>query len=103
MNHLPKAGDVTDLQYIGGNKSFQFSWFPPGQGDFVRLRNVQLGYDFPKHPRQSWWVACFLCAWYEPGPGFGANLGWDPEQGVSSQTNLDVYIPARSHGLNLGL
>ena len=110
MNRWQKAGDVTDIpKYIeGGNKSFQnFSTFYLAKGDFIRLRNVQLGYDFPKHILDKLKVGSLF--FYVRGTNLWTwvkdkNLGWDPEQGVSSQTNLDVYIPRTiTLGLNLGL
>ena len=109
LDRWQKPGDKTDIpKYIeSGNKSFQsFSTFYLAKGDFIRLRNFQVGYDFPKTllSRLRMGSAFFyvrgtnLWTWVKD-----KNLGWDPEQGVSSQTNLDVYIPKTlTFGVNLG-
>jgi hypothetical protein len=109
MDRWQKPGDVTDIpKYIeGGNHNFQnFSSFFLAKGDFVRLRNVQIGYQFPKSLlAKANIVSAFF---YVRGTNVWTkvrdkNLGFDPEQAVSSQTNLDVYIPKTiTVGVNLG-
>jgi TonB-dependent starch-binding outer membrane protein SusC len=110
MDRWQKAGDVTSIpKYIeGGNKSFQsFSTFFLAKGDFIRLRNIQLGYEFPKSILSKLNMSSFF--FYVRGTNLWTwvkdkNLGWDPEQGVASQTNLEVYIPKTiTVGINLGL
>ncbi|GEO11968.1 SusC/RagA family TonB-linked outer membrane protein [Segetibacter aerophilus] len=109
LDRWKNPGDVTDMpKYIyGGNKSFQsFSSFYLNKGDFIRLRNLQVGYTLPKSLLASAHITnAFL---YVRGTNLftwvkDKNLGFDPEQGVSSQTNLDVFIPKTlTIGINLG-
>jgi TonB-dependent starch-binding outer membrane protein SusC len=109
LDRWQKPGDQTDIpKYIeGGNKSFQsFSSFYLAEGDFIRLRNLQIGYDLPKSflsrikvENASFYVrGTNLWTWVKD-----KKLGWDPEEGIASQTNLDVLIPKSiTFGLNLG-
>jgi hypothetical protein len=109
LDRWQKPGDVTDIpRYVyGGNKTFQnFSSFYLNQGDFVRLRNLQVGYELPKSIiTRSFLTNMFF---YVRGTNIWTwvkdkNLPYDPEQGVTSQTNLDVFIPKTvTVGLNLG-
>jgi len=110
LDRWQKAGDVTDMpKYIyGGNNSFNsFSTFYLAKGDFIRLRNLQLGYDIPKTVLNRLKIGSLF--FYVRGSNIWTwvkdkNLGWDPEQGISSQTNLEVYIPkTMTVGINLGL
>jgi hypothetical protein len=109
LDRWQKPGDVTDIpKYIeGGNKSFQsFSTFYLSKGDFIRLRNIQLGYDLPKSLLSK--IKVESASIYVRGVNLWTwvgdkTLGWDPEQGVASQTNLEVLIPKTiTFGLNLG-
>ena len=100
MDRWQKPGDVTDIPKIinGGNKSFQsFSTFYLAEGDFIRLRNLQVGYQVPGNILSKTKVLSSAFV-YVRGTNLwtwvkDSNLGFDPEQGVSSQTNLDVFIP----------
>jgi TonB-linked SusC/RagA family outer membrane protein len=104
-----KAGDNTDVpKYIyGGNKSFNSaSTFYLNKGDFIRLRNVQLGYTVPAGIASKAKLAnafvyvrgTNLFTWVKDD-----NLSFDPEQGSSSQSNLNVFIPKTiTIGLSLG-
>jgi TonB-linked SusC/RagA family outer membrane protein len=109
LDRWQKPGDATDIpKYIeGGNKSFQsFSTFYLSEGDFIRLRNIQLAYDLPKSLLSK--IKVESASFYVRGVNLWTwvgdkTLGWDPEQGVSSQTNLDVLIPKTiTFGVNLG-
>ena len=109
LDRWQKPGDVTDIpKYIeGGNKSFHsFSSVYLAEGDFIRLRNIQLGYDLPKSFLTK--IKVENASFYVRGTNLWTwvgdkKLGWDPEEGVSSQTNLDVLIPkAITFGVNLG-
>jgi hypothetical protein len=109
LDRWQKPGDVTDIpKYVyNGNKSFQsFSTFYLNKGDFIRLRNLQIGYTFPKTilSKINFTNAFFyvrgtnLYTWVKD-----KNLPFDPEQGVTSQTDLDVFVPKTiTVGLNLG-
>jgi TonB-linked SusC/RagA family outer membrane protein len=109
LDRWQKPGDVTDIpKYIeGGNKQFHsFSTVYLAKGDFIRLRNIMFGYDIPKSALSK--LKIESARFYVRGTNVWTwvndkNLGWDPEQGVSSQTNLDVLIPRTvTVGLNLG-
>ncbi len=108
LTRWQKPGDVTDIpKYIeNGNRNFQSaSTFWYNQGDFIRLRNIQLGYNLPKSliSRAKMSSAFFyvrgtnLFTWVKD-----ENLPFDPEQGTGSATNLNVFIPKTvTVGLNL--
>ena len=104
-----KPGDVTDVpKYVyGGNKlANSFSTFYLNKGDYIRLRNIQLGYDVPKTVLSKINIAS--ATFYVRGTNLWTwvkdkNLSFDPEQGVSSQTNLEVFIPKTiTAGVNIG-
>lgn len=109
LGRWQKPGDITDIpKYIAnGNKNFQnFSTFYLNKGDFVRLRNLQVGYNLPKDVLgKIRFSSAFI---YVRGTNLATwvkddNLPFDPEQGTASQTNLNVFIPKTiSVGLNLG-
>jgi len=108
LDRWQKPGDVTDIpKYIeGGNKSFQsFSSVYLAKGDFIRLRNVQFGYNLPKSILSK--AKIDNAFFYVRGTNVWTwvrdkKLGWDPEEGISSQTNLDVFIPKTvTFGVNL--
>ena len=109
LERWQKPGDVTDMpRYVyGGNNSFSsFSTFYLAKGDFIRLRNLQIGYQVPKSILNKLNISSAF--FYVRGANVWTwvkdkNLGWDPEQSVSSQTNLDVFIPKTvTVGINLG-
>ncbi|MBK7884642.1 MAG: TonB-dependent receptor [Chitinophagaceae bacterium] len=109
LDRWQQPGDVTDVpKYVfGGNKLAQnFSTFYLNSGDFVRLRNIQLGYNVPKSALSKLHIgSCFL---YVRGTNLWTwlkddLLPFDPEQGVASETNLQVFIPKTvTVGINLG-
>ena len=104
-----KPGDITDIpKYVyGGNKlANSFSTQYLYKGDYIRLRNLQVGYTFPKVVLDKLKIGSLsayvrgtnLFTWVKD-----KNLPFDPEQGVTSQTNLEVFIPKTiTAGLNLG-
>jgi TonB-dependent starch-binding outer membrane protein SusC len=109
LDRWQKPGDITDVpKYIyNGNKSFQSgSTFYLSEGDFIRLRNIQLGYDLPSTVLSKLKISNLF--FYVRGTNLWTwvkdkNLPFDPEQGVASQQNLDVFIPKTiTVGLNLG-
>jgi len=92
-------GQITDIpKYIyGGNKNFQAaSTFNLSDGSFVRVRDIQLGYDVPKSTLEKLKLGSAniyvrgtnLFTWAKD-----QNLPFDPEQGTGSATNLNVFIP----------
>ena len=108
LDRWQKAGDVTDIpKYVyGGNKNFSnSSTFYLNQGDFVRLREFQLGYNLPKSllakaniSNVNFYVrGTNLFTWVKD-----KNMPFDPEQGTGSATNLNVFIPKTvTVGLNI--
>ncbi len=108
MDRWQKPGDVTDIpKYIyNGNKNFQSAstmWL--NKGDFIRLRNLQLGYSLPKDILSK--VKISSAQFYVRGTNFftwvkDKNLPFDPEQGTTSATNLNVFIPkSLTAGVNI--
>ena len=108
LDRWQKPGDVSDIpRYVeGGNKSFQSaSTFWINKGDYVRLRNIQLGYKLPKELLDK--VKLSSAFFYVRGTNLWTwvrdeGLPFDPEQGTTSASNLNVFIPKTvSVGLNL--
>ncbi|OQP47037.1 hypothetical protein A4H97_05840 [Niastella yeongjuensis] len=109
LNRWTKPGDATDIpKYIyNGNKQFQsVSTFYLNKADFIRLRNIQLGYSLPASLASKAKLGSALL--YVRGTNLFTwvkddNLPFDPEQGSSSQANLNVFIPKTiTVGLSLG-
>lgn len=104
-----KPGDITDIpKYVyGGNKlANNFSTQYLNKGDYLRFRNLQIGYQFPKELIQKLKISSFsayvrgtnLFTWVKD-----KNLPFDPEQGIGSATNLEVFIPRTiTAGVNIG-
>ena len=105
-----KEGDVTNTPKIiyGGNKrsnttSTRFLY----KGDYIRLRNIQLGYSFPKALLSKAHLANLNV--YVRGTNLitfikDKNLPFDPEQGIDSYGNLNVFIPRTiTAGVRIGL
>jgi TonB-linked SusC/RagA family outer membrane protein len=108
LNRWQKPGDVTDIpKYIeNGNKSFQSgSTFWMNKGDFIRIRNIQVGYTLPKQLVSRANISNIF--FYVRGTNVWTwvkdqHLPFDPEQGTTSSTNLNVFIPKSvTVGLNL--
>lgn len=109
LDRWQKPGDITDIpKYIyNGNKAFQNgSTFNLASGDFIRLRDIQLGYNLPKTLLAKAGIAS--ANFYVRGTNLftwvkDKNLSFDPEQGTTSATNLNVFIPKTvTVGLNIG-
>ena len=92
-------GQVTDIpRYVyNGNKAFQnSSTFNLNDGGFVRVRDIQLGYNVPKAKLEKLKLGTAniyvrgtnLFTWVKD-----KNLPFDPEQGTGSTSNLNVFIP----------
>jgi len=109
LDRWQKPGDVTDMpKYVyGGNNSFNStSSFYIQQGDYIRLRNLQLAFNFPKavlakahiNSANFYVRGTNLWTWVKD-----KKLAFDPEQGTSNINNLDVSIPKTvTVGLVLG-
>jgi hypothetical protein len=105
-----QPGDITDVPryvYNGNMNAHAFSTRYLFEGDFIRLRNLQIGYDFSKSllDRTKFLSSAFF---YVRGTNLWTwvkdkDLPFDPENGIGSQTNLEVYIPKTfAVGLNIG-
>ena len=104
-----KPGDQTMIaRYVyNGNRNFHDngSAFWLSKGDFIRLRNIQIGYNFSRSLLSKMKLGSLF--FYIRGTNVWTwvrdkNLGFDPEQGITSQTNLEVYVPKTiTAGLNI--
>ena len=94
-----QPGDITDVpKYVyNGNKNFNAgSTYNLNDGSFVRVRDIQFGYTLPKAYAERLKIGnaniyvrgTNLFTWVKD-----KNLPFDPEQGTSSATNLNVFIP----------
>ena len=105
-----KPGDKTDVPRIidgGNNNSYRASTRYLYKGDYIRLRNVQLGYILPAALLQKAHIGS--ASIYIRGTnlftfGVTKDLPYDPESGIYSATNLDVFIPKTiTGGIKIGL
>ena len=94
-----QPGDITDVpKYVyNGNKNFNAgSTYNLNDGSFVRVRDIQFGYTLPKAYAERLKIGnaniyvrgTNLFTWVKD-----KNLPFDPEQGTSSASNLNVFIP----------
>jgi TonB-linked SusC/RagA family outer membrane protein len=104
-----KPGDKTDIPQIifgGNNNSNAQSTRYLYKGDYMRLRNLQLNYSFPKSLLDKIHVASLSI--YFRGTnllttGVDKNSPYDPESGIYSNTNLEIFIPKTvTGGIKLG-
>jgi TonB-linked SusC/RagA family outer membrane protein len=92
-------GDITDVpKYVyNGNKNFNAgSTYNLNDGSFVRVRDIQFGYTLPKAYAEKLKIG--NANFYVRGTNLftwvkDKNLPFDPEQGTSSASNLNVFIP----------
>ncbi len=105
-----KPGDITNVPQIiygGNNNSFRGSTRYLYKGDYVRLRNLQVGYSLPKSLLQRAFIAS--ASIYVRGTnlfvfGHDKNIPFDPEQGITGIADFNVFMPKTlTVGLNLGL
>ncbi len=109
LDYWKKAGDVTTYpKYVyNGNKNAQgFSTLYLFNGDYVRLREVEIAYQFQKsllaklhlNSLRFYVRGINLMTWVTD-----PNLPFDPEQGVTSNTNLEGPInKSFTAGINIG-
>lgn len=104
-----QPGDQAVLpRYVyGGNKLAQnASTLYLYKADYIRLRDITLSYQLPSEVLKR--IGIGSANFYVRGTNLWTwvrdkNLPWDPEQGISSQTNLNIFIPkSLTVGLNLG-
>lgn len=110
MDRWQQPGDVTDVPkyiYNGNKNAHSFSTRYLFEGDYIRLRNLQLGYDIPNSVLNKTKVLS-SAFFYVRGANLWTwvkdeDLPWDPENGIGSQTNMEVFIPKTiTVGLNVG-
>jgi len=105
-----KPGDITRIPAIvaGGNKnSYRTSTRFLYRGDYIRLRDVQLGYTIP----QKWSKKAYITNLnvYVRGTNLftfahDKYIPFDPEAGINSTTNLDVFpLKSITAGIKIGL
>lgn len=109
MDRWQKPGDITDVPkyvYNGNQLSYSNSTRYLYKGDFIRVRAVTLSYDLPQTIINK---AKFTQARiYVRGTNlftktFDKNLPFDPELGITGQSNLNVFISkVFTAGINLG-
>ena len=104
-----KPGDKTDVpQIIYGDPSFSSSpstrWLY--KGNYIRMRNLQFGYNLPADLLKKAHIDKLLI--YIRGTnlatwGVDKNLPYDPEAGVNSTANLEELIPKTiAAGIKIG-
>ncbi|HEY0895033.1 MAG TPA: TonB-dependent receptor [Sphingobacteriaceae bacterium] len=108
MNRWQKPGDITDVpRYVyGGTNAYRLSTRILNKGDFIRLRDVTLGYNLPKNVISR--ARLTNARLYVRGTNIWTsaadeNLPYDPEAGgVSGLTNFDINVPKTiTVGVNL--
>ncbi len=104
-----KPGDKTDIPQIiygGNNNSTGQSTRYLFKGNYIRLRNVQLSYSLPKTVFSK--INLSSISIYVRGTNLltfatDKNLPYDPESGIYSATNLDIFIPKSiTGGIKIG-
>jgi TonB-linked SusC/RagA family outer membrane protein len=112
LNRWQKAGDVTDVPRLiyggnGGGNSWNHSTRYLYKGDYIRLRDIQVGYALPSAVAQRLKLVNVML--YVRGTNlvtFGTDdrLPLDPEAGIAAQNNFDVFIPRTiTGGIRIGL
>ncbi len=109
LQRWQKAGDITNvpkLVYGSTNFSSSASTRFLFKGDFIRLRNISLGYTAPHSLTDK--LGLTSLNFYVRGTNlwtkrYDKNIPFDPEQNINSQSNLNVfYNKAVTVGLNIG-
>ena len=113
LRRWQKPGDITDVpKYVNSstNSSSSFSTRFMQKGDFIRLRNVTLGYNLDSKMLNTLHLHNVISSFnvYVRGTNlwtktYDKNLTIDPEAGVNGSSNLDIYYTKTiTVGLNLG-
>lgn len=109
MDRWQKPGDITDVPkyvYNNSNQSYGSSTRYLYKGDFIRLRTVTLSYDLPQAVINK--AKLTQARFYVRGTNlftktFDKNLPFDPELGITGQSNLNVFISKIfTAGINIG-
>jgi len=105
-----KPGDKTDIPRIlaGGNKSSNRpSTRYLYKGDYIRLRDIQVGYSLPKSLLDRAKISSLMV--YVRGTNLltfatDKNIGIDPELGSQGIADLQVFMPKSvTAGIKIGL
>ncbi len=109
LQRWQQPGDITNVpKYVYNNttNSQEYSSRFIYEGDYLRLRTVTLSYDLPKTIASRLKmdkVGVFVRGLNLWTYTFDDEVTFDPEVGVDSQENLNVYIPkSLTFGLSLG-
>jgi TonB-linked SusC/RagA family outer membrane protein len=109
LQRWQKPGDITNVPkyvYNNGSNSSRASTRFLYKGDYMRLRELTLAYNFRPALLQK--IKLSSLKIYLRGTNLATwvrdkNLPYDPEQSVTSQSNFDVYMPKTyTVGLNVG-
>ena len=109
LQRWQKPGDVTNVpryEFGSTNNSNAFSTRFLYKGDFIRLRNVTLGYNVNLAALKR--IGINTLRVYVRGTNlwtktYDKNLTVDPEQGLASTSNLNVfYTKSLTAGINVG-
>lgn len=109
LQRWQKPGDVTNvpkLVYGASNFSSSASTRFLFKGDYIRLRNVSVGYTAPPDLVKKLNLTSFT--FYVRGTNlwtkrYDKNIPFDPEQNINSQSNLNVfYNKTVTVGVNIG-
>jgi TonB-linked SusC/RagA family outer membrane protein len=109
LDRWQKPGDITNVpKYVYNNPSNSSSSSSRFlyKGDYIRLRELTLSYNFQPSVLQKLKIATLKI--YARGTNIFTwvkddNLPYDPETYITGQTNLDVYMPKTyTIGLNVG-
>lgn len=110
LNSWKKAGDITDVPAIelgNSTNSWNHSTRYLYKGDYIRLRDIQVGYTLPASVARKLRISNI--GLYVRGTNlltFGTDdrLSVDPEAGMTAQNNFDVFIPRTiTGGIKIGL
>jgi len=109
LQRWQKPGDITNVPkpvYGATNFSSSASTRFLFKGDYIRLRNISLGYSAPRSLTDKMHINSFK--FYVRGTNlwtkrYDKNIPFDPEQNINSQSNLNVfYNKAVTVGINIG-
>ena len=110
LQRWQQPGDITNVpryEFGSANNSNAFSTRFLNKGDFIRLRNLTIGYNFSNSLAQKLKISALRV--YVRGTNlwtktYDKNLTIDPEQGVNSSANLNIfYTRSMTAGINLTL
>ncbi|MFL5789693.1 MAG: SusC/RagA family TonB-linked outer membrane protein, partial [Flavisolibacter sp.] len=108
LQRWQKPGDITNVpryEFGSTNNSNAFSSRFLNKGDFIKLRNLTIGYNLANSVTRKLHINSLRV--YVRGTNlwtktYDKNLTVDPEQGLASQSNLNIfYTKSMTAGINL--